>query len=160
MTRVDLATLLTALDGDRQAAMRHRALALSLTPRLEDELVQTAVAASIHHFYSAIESAIERVLRGFGQSSPSGERWPQEVLELALMAVAGVRPAILSTASVSLLRRLLAFRHFFRHAYSVTWDVAELRRNLATLDAVGGPLMNDLDVFAAALRSAISPAPR
>lgn len=42
------------------------------------------------------------------------------------LEIPGVRPAVLGTQSLHALRELLAFRHFFRHAYSVPLDAARL----------------------------------
>lgn len=42
------------------------------------------------------------------------------------MEVPGVRPAVIGAATLAGLRDLLAFRHFFRHAYSVALDAARL----------------------------------
>ncbi len=45
----------------------------------------------------------------------------------------GVRPALFSRETLPVLRRLLGFRRFFRHAYAVEpapWRLAELRQEL------------------------------
>ena len=154
MTRNDLTALLLATHGDRRAAARHAALALDLGGQLDDPIAQTALAASLHHFYSALESLAERVLRAFDQTIPSGERWHQELLELAGLDLPDVRPALFSQETLPLLRRSLAFRHFFRHAYAVAWDPAELARNVETLRTLLPRVDADLDRFAAVLEAA------
>lgn len=154
MTRNDLTALLLATHGDRRAAGRHAALALALGDRLDDPVAQAALAASLHHFYSALESLAERVLRAFDQTIPGGERWHQELLEMASLDIPDVRPALFSEGTLPLLRRSLAFRHFFRHAYAVAWDPDELAHNLETLRALLPRVEADLDRFAAILADA------
>ncbi|MCA9519217.1 MAG: hypothetical protein KC635_29985, partial [Myxococcales bacterium] len=75
MIPTDLATLLAAVAHDRAAAATHAERALTHRDDLESDLHQTVVAASLHHWYSAIESLAERVLRAFGQTVGSGDRW-------------------------------------------------------------------------------------
>ncbi len=155
MTRADLAVLIAAIAGDRRAAERHAALALSLSDRLNDEVCQSAFAAAMHHFYSALESIAERVLRAFDQTIPRGDRWHQELLELAALDVPDHRPALFSETTLPLMRRSLAFRHFFRHAYAATWDRVELEHNAATLRALLPLVEADLERFTGALRAAM-----
>ena len=50
---------------------------------------------------------------------------------------------MLSPASVRDARVLLAFRHFFRHAYAATWDAERLTSLRATAVALDGPLLAD-----------------
>lgn len=93
------------------------------------ELARAAIA--LHHAYGAVEALLVRVARELGEAEPSGKEWHQAVLHSMGLNVEGVRPAILRPESVRLLRRLLAFRHFFRHAYTVMLDweqLATLRR--------------------------------
>jgi hypothetical protein len=110
-------------------------------------LAQAAVA--LHHGYGAVESAFERVARTMEGSIPTGRDWHVALLESMSLDIEGVRPRVLSPESLRLLRGLLAFRHFFRHAYAVRLqpprlealreDMLELRepleRDLAQLDA-------------------------
>ena len=38
----------------------------------------------------------------------------------------GVRPAVLKQETMTLLRQVLKFRHFVRHAYAVAWEQARV----------------------------------
>ena len=42
------------------------------------------------------------------------------------LAIDGVRPAVFAADSIAVLRHLLGFRHFFRHAYAVDLDAVRL----------------------------------
>lgn len=144
MTRADLLTLARAVRGDWEAARVQAARALAFTDRLDDDTAQTVVAASLHHFYGAVESLAERTLRAFGQTVSRGERWHQELLDAASWSIGGVRPAIFGPSTVADLRVLLRFRHFFRHAYAVAWDPEKLRANLTVLARVEPLLASDI----------------
>jgi len=59
---------------------------------------------------------------------------------------------VLSAASLHPLRKLLAFRHFFRHAYAATWDATQLSLlRQAALDA-RAPVSADFARFDSFLR--------
>lgn len=86
---------------------------------------------ALHHAYGAIENAMARTRRAMEGDALSGARWHEELLSAMALDLAPVRPAILSKDSLTALRTLLGFRHFFRHAYAVALDPArlgELRR--------------------------------
>jgi hypothetical protein len=88
------------------------------------DAAQAAVA--LHHAYCAVESILVRVARQLEGAIPEGADWHQALLHAAGLDIDGVRPALLSRQSVESLRRLLGFRHFFRHGYAVPLDPAQL----------------------------------
>lgn len=106
-------------------------------------LAQAAVA--LHHGYGAIESALERVARTLEGTLPVGRDWHVSLLESMSLDIEGVRPRVLSVESLRLLRGLLAFRHFFRHAYAVTLQPPRLEALRADMLALCLPLEQDMD---------------
>jgi hypothetical protein len=109
-------------------------------------------AVTLHHAYGAIEAALSRAARVLEGSVPEGPDSHRALPDAMALEVESVRPAVLSVASLTFLHRLLGFRHFFRHAYSVALDVERiesLRRDALTLRA---PLADDLSRFDAFLR--------
>jgi hypothetical protein len=108
-------------------------------------LAQAAVA--LHHGYGAIESALERVARSVEGGLPMGRDWHVALLESMALDIEGVRPRVLSPESLRLLRTLLAFRHFFRHAYAVSLEVPRLEALRADMLALRAPLERDLDAL-------------
>jgi hypothetical protein len=106
-------------------------------------LAQAAVA--LHHAYGAVESALERVARTLEGGVPLGADSHVALLEAMALEIEGVRPAVLSQQSLLLLRRLLGFRHFFRHAYAVGLDAARLASLREDALALGPGLALDLD---------------
>jgi hypothetical protein len=92
-------------------------------------LAQAAVA--LHHAYGAIESALVRIARVLEDGTSEGPDWHQALLSAMALDVERVRPAVLSGPALAALRRLLGFRHFFRHAYAIELDghrLEELRQ--------------------------------
>ena len=106
-------------------------------------LAPTAVA--LHHAYGALEAALARVARTLEGSVPQGPDWHQRLLHSMTLEIPSVRSAVLSDASAKGLRRLLAFRQFFRHAYAVSWDAAQLAALRETALSLREPVARDVE---------------
>lgn len=114
-------------------------------------------AVALHHAYSAIESIMQRTARAIDGDLPAGADWHQSLLHTMGLDIEGIRPAVLSRESVSALRELLAFRHFFRHAYAVEFDperLALLRRDLLDAAPRLAHELTALDTFLAEVAAA------
>jgi len=74
------------------------------------------VAALVHNFYNGIENILKHVVVAFGKGLPDGASWHRELVNVATSS------NIISEATAQELRRYLAFRHFFSHAYSFDLD--------------------------------------
>lgn len=132
------------------------ALDLEGTPRAGD-LAQAAV--SLHHGYGAVESLLGRIARTLGEGLFEGADGHQRLLEAMGLEIESVRPAVLSSPSLTLLMRLLGFRHFFRHAYAVTLDRERLARLRGEALELRPLLEKDLDRFDDFLRKLAEAAP-
>jgi hypothetical protein len=130
-------------------AFRSRVDELGALPLLASagrpQLAEAAVA--LHHAYGAVEATLSRIARAIDDGLPEGPDWHQSLPQVMTLAVQSVRPAVLSKDALDLLQRLLAFRHFFRHAYAIELDglrLEELRRQAIALE----PFLNaDLERF-------------
>ena len=114
----------------------------------QGELARAAVA--LHHGYGAVEAALARLARVLGEGVPEGPDWHQALLHAMALEIEGVRPPVLSAQSVSRLRKLLGFRHFFRHAYAISLEPDRLAALRDDALAVREPLQSDfarLDAF-------------
>jgi hypothetical protein len=103
-------------------------------------LAQAAVA--LHHAYGALESALTRIARAIDDGLPEVPEWHQALLHVMTLPIDGVRPAVLSGETYAFLQRLLGFRHFFRHAYSIEIDGARMD-DLRTCALAVLPLVGD-----------------
>lgn len=154
MTRGTVARLRAEIRADRDAWTARLAELRELDLEVEaDAALDAQAAVALHHAYGAVESAIARLTRFLEGSLPEGGDWHQSLLEATLLDLEGVRPALLSRDTVSDLRKLLAFRHFFRHAYAVQLDTERLRELQAVALGVEPRLADDFEGIDEILRA-------
>ena len=84
-------------------------------------------AALLHHFYTAVETILTRLVMGLEGSVPGGADPHSHLLALSALEIAGTRPALITVTSLESLRELLAFRHLFRHGYSAQFRPERLK---------------------------------
>jgi hypothetical protein len=147
-----LQRLRAEMRSDREAFAERiaelRGLDLTSEATAEADLARAALA--LHHAYSAVESLLERVSRTIEGSLPEGADWHQALLESMALEIEEVRPRVLGDHSAPLLRRLLAFRHFIRHAYAVKLDrerLSGLRDDALSLEPHLAADLDRLDTF-------------
>jgi hypothetical protein len=68
---------------------------------------------------SAPTAGFASVIDDLLADAPSAGDWHQALLHSMGLHIETVSPALFSFATVGVLRRLLGFRDFFRHAYAV-----------------------------------------
>ena len=126
--------------------------AVDLDPQTTTGAQRAQAAVALHHAYGAVEGLLVRVARQLEGSLPEGPDWHQALVHVMGLEVPSVRPAVLSRPVVDGLRRLLGFRHFFRHAYAVELDpgqLAALRREAVRLAPALATDLGRLDTFLA-----------
>ena len=150
-TTGDIARLRREISTDREAMSRReddlRKLVNNWSETATDRAKQAFVGVLLHAWYTGVEAICERVARQIDRNVPTGERWHQDLLSQALTEIPNVRPAVLSSAMEADLIALLAFRHFFRHAYGAELDVVRLKVEVERLARCASQVAADLDRF-------------
>ncbi|OGQ25598.1 MAG: hypothetical protein A2138_04255 [Deltaproteobacteria bacterium RBG_16_71_12] len=150
-----LARLRRELAADR-AALDARAAELGRAAgRLNDEPWQAACAVALHAWYTCLETIIERSARALGEALPHGPSSHRDLLSLGMTEVPGLRPALIPERLGPDLEALLAFRHFFRHAYAVPLDPARLREHARRVDRIAAEVTAALGAFDSFLHAAV-----
>jgi len=113
------------IDVERQQLDRlideHRALLERCVSHGPSTIEVSALATLLHSFYSGIENCLKRIAIEIDGSVPSGDAWHSQLLK-NMASATNLRPQVLSEALFESLREYLAFRHFFRQAYSFHFD--------------------------------------
>ena len=68
-----------------------------------DELYLDSVALSLHSFYNGIEGLLENIATSMDRQLPGGNSWHMDLLAQMANELAGVRPAVLSQSTLSVL---------------------------------------------------------
>jgi hypothetical protein len=154
METKDLAVFAADIAAQQQAIERVFAMLEQRAERLEPDYPERleSVAYQLHNFYGAIEELLKIVATYFENNVSETARWHSLLLLRMTQAVVGVRPAAISMESYTLLNALRAFRHFFRHAYGVPIDFAQLQSNLTKAQQLKPLLDKDLKRFLQDLR--------
>jgi hypothetical protein len=111
-----------------------------------------ALAFQLERFYTAVEAAITRVLRRIDGDVPAGSASHFDVLRAGLVAVEGVRPAVVEPGTANELEELLRFRHVARHAYGSPLDLRRLRELASIVERLRPQLATSLVAFERWLR--------
>jgi hypothetical protein len=127
-----IVVLIEEIRRDWAAVRRHAARAGGTDPAA-DEARAALVALSLDHAYQALETMLLRIERALGLAERTGASWHVQLLADASLPLATLRPAIVPREAVVDWERLMKFRHFLRHAYTVELDADRLRENAERL---------------------------
>jgi hypothetical protein len=115
------------------------------------DLVQvTALASVLHSFYNGLESIFVTIAKEVDGTVPTGDRWHRDLLE-QMGEANEFRGVVLPSLILSQIQNYLAFRHYYRHAYSFFLRWEELRELVLPLTAVWSRTKSALIQFATSL---------
>lgn len=75
----------------------------------------------VGQIYTGFENIFKNIAKTF-ENDIEEDKWHKSLLERMTLGIEDIRPALLSEESFNCLNELMAFRHFFRHAYEMEID--------------------------------------
>lgn len=121
---------------------------------LTDQEAVRILGSMLQDFYTFFENIARTVASRTDKSMPAGDDWHREILNQMTLPVPGVRPAVFSRNSGSLLEPYRGFRHVFRNAYGFQLDGRRIAELVQSLPAVVSSVERDLDEFVRQMRKA------
>lgn len=97
---------------------------------VDDDIILESIAYQIHNLYCTVEDLLKIVASCFENNISSTSQWHSVLLQRMTIEIPGIRPALLSPDSYTILNSMRGFRHFFRHAYASDIDYQQLTVNL------------------------------
>ncbi len=136
-TRARLARFFVETASELAALDRIAAEATAYGPELDlpepSPPVLAFFAVKLHDYFTATEALFERVARAFDGDLPVGHGSHEALVDQMAADLAPSRPPVIDLALRHWLHDLRRFRHFFRHADSVTLEPAHVRRHVSGL---------------------------
>ena len=117
-----------------------------------EAVILEGAAFHLHNYYSAVEDLLKIVAVAFENNISDVSRWHSELIDRMTIDIEGVRPRLLSGETAALLHRVRSFRHFFRHAYRVDLDGAEIQENIDRVIKAHPLLLADITRFLSLLQ--------
>jgi len=104
------------------------------------------ISGILENYYTCLETIFLRIAQLFENNLKPG-KWHSELLRKMTLKISGLREAVLSDKTYSILSELLRFRHFKRYYYELEYDWDRLDYLLKKIEQVKPMLEKDLDSF-------------
>jgi len=116
-----------------------------------DDLYLDSVALNLENFYSGIERLLQLIATTLDGRVPRGEEWHKALLEQMCSQVSGIRPAVLSETSKTMLDEFRRVRHVVRVIYTFTLEPKRLEELTEKLRPTFSIVRRELEAFAGLL---------
>ncbi|MDO8804586.1 MAG: hypothetical protein Q7R35_09140 [Elusimicrobiota bacterium] len=127
------------IDAEYEAIDKTLSSLPSLPLNTLSQLELAGVAALLHNFYNGIENILKQVFQARGLKITEGPSWHRDLLLKA------IGDKIISEPVGGELRRFLAFRHFFSHAYSLDLLPEKIEPLAANASGIFTKLRKEID---------------
>lgn len=114
---------------------------------LRDEDYLGSVAFDLHSFYQSVERSFESIAALVGKSLPSGDSWHKLLLRQMAEELPGIRPAVISAETMTMLDRYRTFRHVARNIYTFNLDRKKMQGLVENLPVTVDLVCEDLADF-------------
>jgi hypothetical protein len=111
-----------------------------------NEIELSALAATLHSFYTGVENIFKRAAVELDGEVIRGDAWHRELLS-RMKTPTKNRPALLSQELHDTLNEYLRFRHVFRNAYSFDLDWQKMSPLILSLEETFQKIEKALDEF-------------
>jgi len=135
-------------DLDKLVSRAERAVVASHQHTDDQDLYFDSAALSLHDLYSGLERIFRQIAATVDNDVPSNQEWHRDLLRLMKDEIPGVRPAVLSSDSVSALDEYLWFRHVVRNIYAFSLIPDQIERLVNQFKGVFSQTRNELLSFA------------
>lgn len=112
---------------DKQLTFTQKLYAEVITIDLSVYEKRFMFAMRVQQFYTALEDLLKQIAKSFENHIETMSHFHKELLIRMHTEIPKIRPAVLSSQSLTFLDKIRAFRHFVRHAYDCELDEEELR---------------------------------
>jgi len=114
----------------------------------DQDVYLDSVALNLHGFYTGLERLFELVARHVDRDLPKGEYWHRELLLQIAQDLPDIRPAVISSESVSSLDEVRRFRHLVRNVYTFNLDPEKMESLVTSLPDLFPQIKAELLSFA------------
>ncbi|MBW1791008.1 MAG: antitoxin [Deltaproteobacteria bacterium] len=135
---------------DLEQLVQRVLMAWSHSKRSQDDegISLDSVALNLHGFYSGLERLFELISRHVDQSVPAGEIWHRDLLQQMCQEIPNVRPAVISSGTISSLDELRRFRHLVRNVYTFNLVPGKMESLVLDLPELWSKVKAELLAFA------------
>lgn len=113
----------------------------------KDRGSRRAQGSILHDFYNCCERIFRRISLGINGGFAAEETWHKELLYRMTIAIAGLRPAVISEDLAAELDDYLSFRHIFRNIYGFELKSARLERLVDRFEDVSNRFKDEIVKF-------------
>ncbi len=111
-----------------------------------------SIALKLHNFYTGCERIFTRISEELNGGLPKSHDWHVRLLRKMTLDIEGMRPAVLTRKTASLLDEYRAFRHIVRNIYGFELRMSRMAPLLDNFETALGALSADVGAFLKFLR--------
>ena len=120
---------------------------LSKSETGEPDIVElSALGSVLHSFYTGLEGIFLTMVKRVDADVPAGDRWHMDLLDRVTMRT-DRRGGVVSESTKQELEAYLAFRHFFRHAYTYILEWNEMQDLVEGLREIWAMVKKEIETF-------------